>query len=211
MRKLTRKCARPTSPSVAIQVGNWVEERALRDTAEATGRYKLWVNKSDEPSAPQKTFTFSSERPDTGASLNTFSRTFAHEEAVPVDFWMTSNEVPREMKYVTQATGVREALLERRAREMAAAQIGADVEFEARVTPVFETTYGLSFTEKELPAEIGTRRKGTPDLLWRVEAGLTDAHRLPTTQLHAPQRSFGKNDTFSRPVTLAKEGWEKDC
>jgi hypothetical protein len=193
-------------------VGNWVEERALR-AKEDTGRYKLWVNGQDDPTDLQKTYTKKTERPDGGSSLNTFSRTFAHDETVPVGFWMSSNEVPEQPynKYVAPGKGAREAVLERRAREIAQAQVGAEVEREARVTSDFNSTYQLEFTEKELPDQIGTRRKGTPDLLWRKEAGLTDPSRLPIERVEPIRRHFGKNDTFSRPVTLAKEGAEKDA
>ena len=63
-------------------VGNWVEERALKEEI-GTGRYALWVNKGDEKSAAtekQRTFTKFVTRPD---ALDTFSRTLAHSEVRP--------------------------------------------------------------------------------------------------------------------------------
>jgi hypothetical protein len=60
-------------------VGNWVEERALKEQI-GTGRYQLWVTKGDEksvPTQPQKTFTKFTTRPD---ALDTFSRTLAHSD-----------------------------------------------------------------------------------------------------------------------------------
>ena len=57
-------------------VGNWVEERALRDVAE-TGRYKLWANPDQDPRAMQTTFTKQTPRPD---NCDTFRRVFAHSE-----------------------------------------------------------------------------------------------------------------------------------
>ena len=193
-------------------VGNWVEERALRER-EATGRYRVWVNQEDDPEQLQKTYTKKTERPDAGSSLNTFSRTFAHDESVPVSHWMTTNEVPVQPhnRYVSPGKGAREALLERRAREIAEAQVAHEKELESRTVVDFNSSYKLDYTEKELPEEIGKRRMGTPDLLWRKEAGITDAHRLPIERTEPIKRYFGKNDTFSRPVTLAKEGAEKDA
>ena len=52
-------------------VGNWVEERALRDQIQ-TGRYQLWVDNSDDPRKTSKTFTKFTQRPD---ALDTYTRT----------------------------------------------------------------------------------------------------------------------------------------
>ena len=63
-------------------VGNWVEERALREQI-GTGRYALWVNTGDEKSVAtnkQQTFTKFTTRPD---ALDTFSRTLAHSDHTP--------------------------------------------------------------------------------------------------------------------------------
>ena len=57
-------------------VGNWVEERALRDTIK-TGRYQLWANPDPDPKAPQQTFTKFTTRPD---SLDTYNRTLVHSD-----------------------------------------------------------------------------------------------------------------------------------
>ena len=57
-------------------VGNWVEERALRDEIK-TGRYQLWTNPSSDPKAPQQTFTKFTTRPD---ATDTYSRVFTHSD-----------------------------------------------------------------------------------------------------------------------------------
>ena len=60
-------------------VGNWVEERALRDQIQ-TGRYQLWVDNSDDPRKTSKTFTKFTQRPD---ALDTYTRTLVHSEVRP--------------------------------------------------------------------------------------------------------------------------------
>ena len=57
-------------------VGNWVEERALKDNTD-TGRYKLWANPDQDPRALQTTFTKQTPRPD---NSDTFRRVVAHSE-----------------------------------------------------------------------------------------------------------------------------------
>ena len=57
-------------------VGNWVEERALRDQIQ-TGRYQLWVDNSDDPGKTSRQFTKFTQRPD---ALDTYSRTLVHSE-----------------------------------------------------------------------------------------------------------------------------------
>ena len=126
-------------------VGNWVEERALKEQI-GTGRYQLWVTKGDEksvPTQPQKTFTKFSTRPD---ALDTFSRTLAHSDVrtspaqpthalarrarwphranvpcaqfTPQSEYCTNNQVPDPgyAKYINPGTGAREKLLVERAR-----------------------------------------------------------------------------------------------
>ena len=60
-------------------VGNWVEERALRDDIK-TGRYMLWANPDPDPKAAQKTFTKFTTRPD---ALETYRRTVFHSDVSP--------------------------------------------------------------------------------------------------------------------------------
>ena len=98
-------------------VGNWVEERALRDVVD-TGRYKLWVNPKADPKAAQETFTKFTTRPDT---LDTYRRTVVHSDHTPSAEFMTSNQVPDPgyAVYTNPGMGAREALLEKRARELA--------------------------------------------------------------------------------------------
>eukprot|EP00965_Chrysotila_dentata_P228871 6196855-Pleurochrysis_carterae.AAC.2 len=57
-------------------VGNWVEERALRDEVDS-GRYKLWTDPTPDPQAPQQSFTKTTSRPD---GSDTFRRTIAHDD-----------------------------------------------------------------------------------------------------------------------------------
>ena len=98
-------------------VGNWVEERALRDMVE-TGRYKQWVNPSGDPLAPQKTYHRLEPRPDT---LDTYRRTVVHSDHTPSEDYETTNEFAAKAKsaYVYPPKGAREALLEERARKLA--------------------------------------------------------------------------------------------
>ena len=90
-------------------VGNWVEERALRD-AIATGRYKLWTNPDPDPKAPQKAYTKFTPRPD---SLDTYRRTVVHSDHTPSADYVTSNNVPDPgvCVYSNPEKGAREALL----------------------------------------------------------------------------------------------------
>ena len=60
-------------------VGNWVEERALRDDIK-TGRYMLWANPDPDPRAAQKTYTKFTTRPD---ALETYRRTVFHSDVSP--------------------------------------------------------------------------------------------------------------------------------
>ena len=98
-------------------VGNWVEERALRDVID-TGRYKLWVNSTTDPKAHQQTFTKFTTRPDV---VDTYRRTVVHSDHTPSGEFITSNQVPDPgyAVYVYPEKGAREALLEQRARELA--------------------------------------------------------------------------------------------
>jgi hypothetical protein len=95
-------------------VGNWVEERALRDVID-TGRYKLWV---DPTKITQKTYTKFTTRPDVDS---TYQRTVVHSDHTPSAEFITSNQVPDPgyAVYVNQPKGTRTSLLEARAREIA--------------------------------------------------------------------------------------------
>ena len=98
-------------------VGNWVEERALRDVLD-TGRYKLWVGTTPEAKEFQQTFTKFTTRPDV---KGTYQRTVVHSDHTPAAEFITSNQVPDPgyAVYVYPPKGAREALLEKRARELA--------------------------------------------------------------------------------------------
>lgn len=98
-------------------VGNWVEERALRD-AVATGRYKLWCDPTPDPKAPQQTYTKFTTRPDVAGTV---LRTVVHSDHTPASEYITSNQVPDPgySVYVNKGKGARDALLEQRAWELA--------------------------------------------------------------------------------------------
>jgi len=207
-------------------VGNWVEERALRDVVE-TGRYKLWVNSTSDAKAPQDTFTKFTTRPDT---LDTYRRTVVHSDHTPSNEFITSNHVPDPgyAKYVYPPKGAREARLEERAMQLAAASEPAEPE----LPPQYQTTYKQDFINKDLPsAETLGRRvmmtqnmqdiKGAGDGLWRKEHDISSRHLVvesgdagpnQTFTMHGmkPARSFGKDATFSTPIAIYQKGEEKD-
>lgn len=85
-----------------------------------TGRYKLWANPSQDPKAPQRTFSKSATRPD---DLDTYRRTMLHSEYTPTAEYQTSNQVvdPGYCVYTNPAKGAREAMLEKRAMDLAKA------------------------------------------------------------------------------------------
>jgi len=201
-------------------VGNWVEERALRD-AVATGRYKLWVNSTEDAKAPQQTFTKFTTRPDT---LDTYRRTVVHSDHTPATEFITSNQVPDPgyAVYVPPGKATREQLREARARELAANVAPAAA---AELPPQYLSTYGQHFTSKDLPAAetLGRRVmmtqnmediKGSGDGLWRKESNLVSRHLVPETDgVSDPSflsKSYGKDATFSTPIAEYQKGEEKD-
>jgi len=199
-------------------VGNWVEERALRDSIK-TGRYALWANPDPDPKAAQATFTKFTTRPDT---LDTYSRTVVHGDHVPPAEWITSNQVidPGYAKYKNPDTGVRTALMEKRAQELAAATAAP-----AETLPYqYYSTTRQDFVAKDLPpaAELGRRVmmtqnmddiKGAGDGLWRKEhdmvarhlgreAGEDDPKNMSSKPYYnTTSGGLGKNATFSTPIT----------
>lgn len=207
-------------------VGNWVEERALRDAVE-TGRYKLWCNPSTDPKAPQETYTKFTTRPDT---LNTYRRTVVHSDHTPAAEFITSNQVPDPgySVYVSKGKGAREALLEARAWELAK----ATEPVEPTLPPQYQSTYSQDYVPKDLPAgeTLGRRVmmtqnmadiKGAGDGLWRKEQNIVSRHMVVehteggfnqtfTMQGVKPARSFGKDADFSTPVYEYMKGEEKD-
>jgi len=206
-------------------VGNWVEERALRDMVE-TGRYKLWVDSTTNPKAPQQTYTKFTTRPDV---KETARRTVTHSEHTPAAEFITSNQVPDPgySVYGYPPKGAREALLEQRARQLAVVPAPT-----VELPPQYQTTYKQDFVNKDLPrAETLGRRvmmtqnqtdiKGAGDGLWRKELDIssrqlvlesTDAapNQTFTADGVKPARSFAKDSTFSTPIHLYTKGEEKD-
>jgi len=206
-------------------VGNWVEERALRDMVD-TGRYKLWVDSTTNPKAPQQTFTKFTTRPDV---TGTARRVLTHSEHTPATEFITSNQVPDPgySVYSYPAKGCREALLEQRARELAVVPPTVP-----ELPPQYQTTYKQDFISKDLPrADTLGRRvmmtqnqtdiKGAGDGLWRKELDIssrqlvleaTDAgpNQCFTANGVKPARAFGKDATFSTPIHLYTKGEEKD-
>jgi len=212
-------------------VGNWVEERALRDMVE-TGRYKQWVNPSGDPLAPQKTYHRLEPRPDT---LDTYRRTVVHSDHTPSEDYETTNEFAAKAKsaYVYPPKGAREALLEERARALAARSV---TRTEPELPPQYQTTYKQDFVDKELPASetLGRRVmmtqnmadiKGAGDFLWRKECDIVPRHLVseggdanatgggPMTYTmtgEKPMFGFGKDCSFSCPIAHYQKGTEKE-
>jgi hypothetical protein len=206
-------------------VGNWVEERALRESV-TTGRYKLWVNPKEDPLAPQRTFTKFTTRPDT---LDTYRRTVVHSDHTPSAEFITSNQVPDPgyAVYVNPTKGAREALLEARARELSA----RTQHVEPELPPQYQSTYKQDFVNKDLPtADTLGRRvmmtqnmqdiKGNGDFLWRKEHDIVSRHLVTEGSEGGPNqtftmsgvraaRSFGKDTTFSTPIAIYEKGAEK--
>ena len=116
-------------------IGNWVEERALRDVVD-TGRYKLWVDPMNPGNISHKsqTFTKFTTRPDVHG---TYQRTVVHSDHTPSAEYITSNNVPDPgySVYVKQGKGAREALLEERARQLAAVRAA----LRSRLAPTVAT------------------------------------------------------------------------
>jgi len=198
-------------------VGNWVEERALRDTIK-TGRYHLWANPDPDPKAPQQTFTKFTTRPD---SLDTYNRTLVHSDHTPPAEFATSNMPtdPGYAVYVNPQKGVRTALLEKRAMELA--QSSAPV--EEALPPQFFSTTQCDFVPKDLPApaEMGRRVmmtqnmediKGAGDAVWRASNALIS----PALVANAPEPAetlrsgFGKDTSFSVPISEYLKGETKN-
>jgi len=207
-------------------VGNWVEERALRDMVE-TGRYKPWVDHTTDPKAFQQTYTKFTTRPDV---IDTYRRTVTHSDHTPSAEFITSNQVPDPgySVYKYPAKGAREAVLEERARALANATTPHEPELPAQ----YQTTHKQDFVSKDLPeaATLGRRVmmtqnhediKGAGDGLWRKEHDIV-ARQLVVEATEAgfnqtftalgvkPARSFGKDATFSTPLAEYMKGEEKD-
>jgi len=207
-------------------VGNWVEERALRDMI-STGRYKLWVNPKEDPKALQQTFTKFTTRPD---ARDTYQRTVTHSDHTPAAEYITSNQVPDPgyAVYVNPNKGSREALLEARAMELASAVTPVEPE----LPPQYQSTHKLDYTTKDLPlaSTLGRRVmmtqnmqdiKGAGDGLWRKEYDITKRHLYVEGTDGAPNqaftmkgtqqsRSFGMDTSFSTPIYHYQKGEEKD-
>ena len=211
-------------------VGNWVEERALRE-AVTTGRYKMWVNPTEDPKGPQQTFTKFTTRPDV---LDTYRRTVVHSDHTPSAEFITSNQVPDPgyAVYTNPGMGAREALLEERARALAARSVS---HAEPELPPQYQTTYKQDFVDKELPASetLGRRVmmtqnmediKGAGDFLWRKECDIVPRHLVSeggdanatggglmtyTMTGEKPMFGFGKDCSFSCPIAHYQKGTEK--
>jgi len=207
-------------------VGNWVEERALRDVIK-TGRYKLWVDPGSDGNVKQQTYTKFTTRPD---AVDTYRRTVVHSDHTPSAEYITSNQVPDPgyAKYVNMEKGARQQLLEQRAMEMARSVETAEPELPAQ----YQTTHKQDFVNKELPAAetLGRRVmitqnavhiKGAGDGLWRKEQNIVSRHLVVegtdvapsqtfTMAGVKPSRSFGKDATFSTPISMHQKGEEKD-
>ena len=207
-------------------VGNWVEERALRDTI-STGRYKLWVDTTSDGRAHQTTYTKFTTRPD---SLDTYQRTLVHSDHTPSTEYCTTPNVPDPgyAVYVNPSKGSRTALLEARAKELAAYSEPA----EPVLPPQYQTTHRQDYLPKDLPSvdtmgrrvmmtQNGADIKGAGDFLWRKEGGVVHRHLVEegggagpeqTFTMHGmkPARAFGKNTSFSQPIYEYQKGQEKD-
>ena len=180
-------------------VGNWYEERALKDT---TGQMRStqWVSPSD-PSlqgAAEPMHTKAKGHPDLE---DTTMRVFFHSDYVaPSEFKPASQMFTEDRwrRYEPKATGSRTALLERRARELAQAQVAGEeaaaeddreqVLTAGRVSEMQAAFVGATPARGDDPSRgkrIMKTQDGAPahrDPAFLVEAGLlrphlaTDAH-----------------------------------
>jgi len=207
-------------------VGNWVEERALRDQI-GTGRYALWVNTGDEKSVAtnkQKTFTKFNTRPD---AHDTFERTLAHSDHTPSAEYCTNNDVrdPGYARYVNPGVGAREKLLVQRAAALAKDEEDGTI---GELPSNYQSTHRQDFGQLELPPAESLGRKvmmtqnmidikGAGDGLWRKEAGLTAKNlfiegegggfnQTMTATGIKPKFGFGKVSDFSTPIEHAIHG-----
>jgi len=199
-------------------VGNWVEERALRDEIK-TGRYQLWTNPSSDPKAPQQTFTKFTTRPD---ATDTYSRVFTHSDHVPPSEFVTSNQVvPNSYSvYVNPEKGVRQAMLEKRAMELAQATAPSAEQLPSQ----YYSTTKQDFVQKDLPSseELGRRVmmtqnmediKGAGDGLWRKEHDIVARHLVveaEESEASKVPKAYGKVDTFSTDIKHYLKDREKD-
>ena len=148
----------------------------------------------------------------------------------PSDEFLTSNQVrdPGYAVYVNPAKGARERLLEERAYSMAKANTPA----EPVLPPQYQSTYKQDFTSKDLPASDSLGRrvmmtqnmqdiKGAGDGLWRKESNTVSRHLVVERTEGEPNqtftqsgthaaRAFGKDATFSTPISIYVKGEEKD-
>lgn len=189
-------------------VGNWVEERALRDVAE-TGRYKLWTNPDQDPRAMQKTFTKQEPRPD---NCDTFRRVFAHSEyTAPDEMCTTSAYVdPGYPRYEQPQLGARERLMIERAKQLAEEE---EAEAEADFPTPLSTTQS-DFQAKDLPLSSDMGRRvmvGKPDPLWRKELNVVARSQILEAEHVQQSQTFGKDATFSAPIEHCKMANEKIC
>lgn len=199
-------------------VGNWVEERALREDIK-TGRYKLWTNPDPDPQAPQQTLTKFQTRSEV---LDTYRRTTSHSDHVPPSEFSTSNQVkdPGYAVYKNPDVGVRTALMEKRAQELAMASAPPPDTLPSQ----YYSTSKQDFVPKDLPAndELGRRVmmtqnmediKGAGDGLWRKEHDIVARHLVvegsesaPTNMSSAPYYNrtvggMGRDATFTTPIS----------
>ena len=207
-------------------VGNWVEERALRDEI-STGRYMQWVNTTSDPKAFQKTYTKFTTRPDV---VDTYRRTVVHSDHTPATEFCTTANVPDPgySVYKYPPKGAREAILEKRAIELSKLE-----HEEVTLPPRYVSTYKNDFIAKDLPPSETLGRKvmmtqnmvgikGAGDGLYRKETGIIPANRFPesaepcpmgqtfTMTGLKPSRGFGLNTAFSQPIAEYTKGEEKD-
>jgi len=147
-------------------VGNWVEERALREEIK-TGRYQLWTSSDPDPKVKQQTFTKFTTRPD---SFDSYHRTVVHSDHVPPCEFSTSNQVidPGYAVYKNPEMGARTALMEKRAMELAMASAPPA---ETLPSQYFSTSRG-DYVPKDLPAaeQLGRRVMMTQNMTSRGQA-----------------------------------------
>lgn len=196
-------------------IGNWVEERALRDAID-TGRYKLWSNPDPDPKAPQETFSKFCVRPDT---LDTYRRTLTHGDHVPAGEFKTSNADcdPGYAVYTNPEKGAREQMLEKRARELAQV-VPPSQDFPSQL----QSTNRQDYTPKDLPDvdTLGRRVmmtqnmvdiKGAGDGLFRKEQDIVARNLVvEATATTSNTTPFYKNSTFTTPITEYLKGGTKD-
>mmetsp|Transcript_38994 Transcript_38994/g.90313 ORF Transcript_38994/g.90313 Transcript_38994/m.90313 type:complete len:268 (+) Transcript_38994:101-904(+) len=201
----------------AVLVGNWAEERALK---ESTGQMRStqWVEPSSAmlQGVAEPSHTKMKGHPD---MEDTTMRVFFHSDYIEPRDFKPASQLFREDKwrrYEDKGTGARTAMLECRAREMAGEQVRAEEAAEAAVAEQLLADGRVSETRANFAGAIPARgddpsrgkrimktQDGAPahrDSLFLVESGLLAPH---LADYGAAASHFDVSNLPVEPVTYA--------